>query len=251
MSANPASLSLALSSSPISGCPPLPARSLAKVAQARLVSSSPGWRNEDEMIGFAAGDDAARLQNPLDLGQDRRRVGHVHQHGVAVGDVEGVVVEGKIGHVPNAEGRVGVSAGSRRGTGQVDLRGFHVDAVQLAGIHRLGQTHRNGPWPTAEVQDAHAGLEVREKMRGVGVHAATIEQLLEVVAVAHGVGGFLCCLVVHFRPLLVRRPSNIVDQVRASEPASAAGTRGNRRVGRGGAYWKRGTLTNSPRRAEA
>ena len=124
-------------------------------------------------------------------------VGHVHQHGVAVGDVEGVVVEGKIGHVPDAEGRVGVSAGSRRGTGQVDLRGFHVDAVQLAGIHGLRQTDRDGPRPTTEVQNAHPGREVWEKMRGVGVHAATIEQLLKVVAVAHGVGGLVCRIVGH------------------------------------------------------
>ena len=40
-------------------------------------------------------------------------------------------------------------------------------------------------------------------MRAVGVHAAAIQQLLEVGAVAHGVGGILRCLVGHWRRLLV------------------------------------------------
>ena len=74
----------------------------------------------------------------------------------------------------------GLGGGARR-----SIRGSR--RAVLAGFHRPTEI----PVRAAEVQDTQAGFEVGEQMRGVGVHAATIEQLLKVVAVAHGVGGFL------------------------------------------------------------
>ena len=79
---------------------------------------------------------------------------------MAVGDVEGVVIEGEIGHVTDVECRVVVSAGPGGGAGHVDLRLLHVDAVQLTRSNRGCQTDGNGTRSTTEVEDAQAGLEV-------------------------------------------------------------------------------------------
>ena len=70
---------------------------------------------------FPAGDDTAGLQDALDLGQHRLGVGNVHENRMAVGDVKVVVLEGKIGHVADVEGRVGMSARLGGGPGEMNL----------------------------------------------------------------------------------------------------------------------------------
>ena len=84
----------------------------------------------------------------------------VHQDGVAMGDIKGVVLKGKIGHIANVEGGVGVTAGRGGGPGQANLGLFHVYAVYLAGFHRPGQANRYGSLPAAEVENPQARLEM-------------------------------------------------------------------------------------------
>ena len=103
---------------------------------------------------FTAGDDAAGFQYPFHLGQHRPCVENVHENGVAVGDVEHVVFEGKGRNVSNVEGRVGVSTCPGGGPCHANLRLLHVDAVYLPGINRPRKTDRDGPRPTAEVENA-------------------------------------------------------------------------------------------------
>ena len=66
-------------------------------------------RRDDELAG---GDDAAGLQHPHHLCQRRLSIRDVHEHRVAVGDVEVAVVEGQRGHVADVERRVVVAASS-------------------------------------------------------------------------------------------------------------------------------------------
>ena len=82
-------------------------------------------------------------------------------------DVEGVVLEGEVGHVAHVEYRVPVSLGPGNRPRGLDLRLLYVDAVQLAGLDGLGQSHRYRPRPAAEVEDALAGPQMREQMAGV------------------------------------------------------------------------------------
>ena len=162
----------------------------------------PHLRLEERRVAdhLPGGDDSPGLEYPLHLGQDRLRIRNVHQHRMTVGDVERVVLEGKIGRVAGPEGCVVVSAGRRRGPGHLDLRRLHVDAVQLSGRHRLRQAHRDRSGTAAEVEDAKPGTEVGEQMRGGGRSVPAGEQLLEILAVPHGVsrcGGFGSRVAVH------------------------------------------------------
>ena len=72
---------------------------------------------------------------------------------------------------------------------QVDLGCLGVDAVYLAGSDGLGQAHGDGAWPATEVEHSLAGLQVGKEVEGMGVSAAPVEELLELIAVSHGVVG--------------------------------------------------------------
>ena len=110
--------------------------------------------------------------------------------------------KGKVRDVADVECGVGMAAGGRGGLGQIDLRGLHVNAVKLPGLHRRGQADGNGAWTAAKVEHAHAGPEVGQQVCGVGGGTAAVEELAKLLAVAHGVAGGGRRLVRHVRALL-------------------------------------------------
>ena len=116
-------------------------------------------RRRDEHL--AASDDAARFQDPFHFGQRGRGIGNVHKNRMAMSGVEGVVFKGQVGHVPYVKRRVVMSARRGGGSGHLDLRLFHVDAVHLARFHRPGQTDRDSPRAATEVEYTEVGLKVR------------------------------------------------------------------------------------------
>ena len=118
---------------------------------------------------FTAGDDAAGFQNAHRLGERGAGVGHMHEHVVAVGDIEEAVLEGEVRHVGHLEYRVAPPARFGDGPCQLDLGLLHVHAVQLAGGYCFRKAHRDRARPAAEVEDAEAGPEVGEQVRGIGL----------------------------------------------------------------------------------
>ena len=152
MSPNPASSSAAFSSRPNCGCPPLPSTSPAKNAPGVLYLGGLRLQEGRGYDDLAAGYDAAGLEHPLDLGQCRLRVGNVHQDGVTVGRVEGVVIEGQLRGAAHVKGHVVMAAGGRGGASQFNLGFFHVYAVELARSDALGEADGDGAGATAEVE---------------------------------------------------------------------------------------------------
>ena len=76
-------------------------------------------------LHFTTGDDAARFQDPLHLGQYSLCIQNVHENGMAVGCIEGVVFEGKVSHTADVECRVLVSTCPGGRSGQTNLPLFH------------------------------------------------------------------------------------------------------------------------------
>ena len=152
-----------------------------------------GLREGGPANHLPAGDEAAGFEHPFPLGQHGARVRDVHEHVVVVDDVEEAVIEGKVNHVANVEDRVIPTL--RRGDRprQVDLRLLHVDAVQLTGIDGLGQPHRDGAGSAAEVEQAQAGPEIWQQVRGVGRRRIALHGLQHLLAESHGVVGCRGC----------------------------------------------------------
>ena len=95
----------------------------------------------------------------------------------------------EIGHITCLEYRIAVPSGYRGSPGHLDLRLFHIDAVQLSGFHGFGEPHRDRSGTASEVENAVASLKVWEQMRGINLRVPAVEQFLELVTVTHGVGG--------------------------------------------------------------
>ena len=201
------------------------ARSRMKVAHASL--SSYGWRKAAVRMASRAAMMPPGLQNALDLRQDGRRVRHVHEHGVAVGNVEIAVLEGEFGRVANVERGVGVAAGLGGGAGKLHLRLLHVDAVKLPGIDSAGKTNGDGARSAPKVQDAVARLQVRKQVGCVSLGAALLQHLPELLAVSHRVAAF--------RRLSDHWPCSFSHEVSTSH-CSAAGW------GRPSSWKKRGVI---------
>jgi hypothetical protein len=64
----------------------------------------------------------------------------MHQHRMGKGRVEGAIGEGESVDIGNLEARVHHSARSAQGTRLLHLFGLEVDADNLAGGHRLGES---------------------------------------------------------------------------------------------------------------
>ena len=91
----------------------------------------------------------------------------MHQHSVAVRDVEEVILEWHIIHIADVQGDVVVSAVCRCHLCQLDLRLFYVYAVHFAGMRGFREPDGEGAGAAAKVQHAHAALDVRQQVRGV------------------------------------------------------------------------------------
>ena len=130
-----------------------------------------------------------RLQHPLHLGQDGPCIWNVHEQGVAVDDIEGLVLEGKIRRRACLGKRIAMPTGRGGGASHLDLGLLHVDAVQLSGFHCICEPYRDRSRTTPEIEQAEPGLEVWEQMSGIVPRVLAVEHLLELVVVAHRVGG--------------------------------------------------------------
>ena len=109
---------------------------------------------------LAAGDDAARLQDPPHFGEHGPSIRHVYQYVMAVGHVEEAVLEGEFRHIAQVEYRVLLSALLSDDPRQFNLRLLHIHTVQLSGVNGLCQPHGYGAGATAEIEDTKTGPEI-------------------------------------------------------------------------------------------
>ena len=146
------------------------------------------------------GHQAPRLEHPLRLRQHGLRVRGMGEHRMAVDHVERGILVGKRGRVANPEFGVLVTSGRGGCPSHFDLRLLHVDAVQLAGGHRVREPDGNRSGAATEVEQAQSGLKMRQQVRGAYRGTSACEHLLELGTVTHGVGRGRCivgCASVH------------------------------------------------------
>ena len=94
----------------------------------------------------------------------------MHQDSVTMCYIEEVVLEGHVGYITNVKSGVRMPSGVAGSAGQVNLRGFRVDSMDLSGVHRSRQSYGDCAWATAKIEDAKARLQVE----GVSFRAAPV-----------------------------------------------------------------------------
>jgi hypothetical protein len=124
-----------------------------------------GHKKHGAKIRIPDSDDATWSQHSPDLPQRLNRLSQVHQHHVGEGSIEGRVGKRQLVDAGNLESAIGHTALYRSRAGLFHLRRLEVDTYHFAWRHDLGKADGDTSGAAADIEQAHAGAQVREEKR--------------------------------------------------------------------------------------
>ena len=131
-----------------------------------LIAGDRGVPGERRVVAVARGDDAAGPAHASHLAERADRILQVLEHLVRVHDVERVVVDVERVQIGGAELGVGRPLAFALGERGFDRGGRDIDSEHGRRRDPCGQVERDGAGPAADVENRHAGNEMRNEIRG-------------------------------------------------------------------------------------